>query len=138
MTKKPKKSGNEPLHSHSYQIGSQYHPLSQFLGCCLGNEPTPLSPRIQAIRSSLEPGNIITPVTISPNQPFQIYQDMIVGDILANFPKTKSYFHEIHPLGLLSPALDQISLEIFFSDIPVDIKQICQELTQIINFQSDQ
>jgi len=137
-TSKPAvKSQNKAAHSHKHLhtegIQSRPHPLTQFFGCCLGDEPTPLSDKIQSIRSNLHPGTTLSEVTIEAGQDFLLTKDMIVGDILVNFPQTQPYFQELHPLGLLSPALNHISLEIFFSDLPVDLDQICQELTQLVN-----
>lgn len=120
-------------HIHQQKDQSRPHPLTQFFGCCLGDDPAPLSPKIQNIRENLENGQI-EDVIITPGQKITISKEMIVADILVNFPQTKSLFHELHPLGLMSPVLDQISLEIFFSDQPdIDLENICLQLESIVN-----
>jgi len=133
MTTKDDKISQPHQHKHNHVHNSHPHPLTQFFGCCLGNEPTPLSPKIQNIRENLGNGQI-EDVIITPGEKITISKDMIVADILANFPQTKAFFHELHPLGLMSPVLDQISLEIFFSDQPdIDLENICRQLESIVN-----
>jgi hypothetical protein len=126
-------SADHSGHQHVHATGQgRPHPLTQFFGCCLGNDPTPISPKIQAIRENLGNGQTESTI-IQPGHHLTISQDMVVADILANFPQSRPFFQELHPLGLLSPALDKISLEIFFSDLPVDLEQICQQLENLVN-----
>jgi hypothetical protein len=133
MTTKANTNSDAHQHNHNHGDNSRPHPLTQFFGCCLGDDPAPLSPKIQSIRENLENGQI-EDVIITPGGEITISKDMIVADILANFPQTKSLFHELHPLGLMSPVLDQISLEIFFSDQPeLDLENICLQLESIVN-----
>ena len=118
---------------HEQNPQSRPHPLTQFFGCCLGDDPAPLSPKIQSIRENLGNGQT-EDVIITPGEKITISKDMIVADILANFPQSKTLLHELHPLGLMSPVLDQISLEIFFSDQPeLDLENICLQLESIVN-----
>jgi hypothetical protein len=133
MTTKANTNSDAHQHNHNHGDNSRPHPLTQFFGCCLGDDPAPLSPKIQSIRENLENGQI-EDFIITPGGKITISKDMIVADILANFPQTKSLFHELHPLGLMSPVLDQISLEIFFSDQPeLDLENICLQLESIVN-----
>jgi hypothetical protein len=57
---------------------------------------------------------------------------MIIGDVLLNFPQIRPFLEDLHPLGLMSPLLDQITIEMFFSDQEVDIENICQHITNLI------
>lgn len=118
-------------HHHHTDRQSRPHPLTQFFGCCLGDEPTPISPKIQQLREQLNSSSI---EEVSTDTEFlAITSDMIVGDILAHFPQTRNYLEDLHPLGLLSPQLDSITLEIFFSDQKVNLDEICQKLSDIIS-----
>ncbi len=122
-------------HQHSHkedQKGQRPHPLTQFFGCCLGDEPTPISPKIQSLRESLN-NTKTEEINLETAQNLEITSDMIIGDILLNFPQTKSYLEDLHPLGLLSPKLSETTLEMFFSDMNHDLETICQKLTQIIS-----
>ncbi len=124
-------------HHHPHQItdgnpNGRPHPLSHFFGCCLGNDPTPISPNIQELRLRLGEGHLEN-VTITPGEAFSITPDMIVADLIFNFPDIGKYLENLHPLGMMSPQLEQISLEIFLADLPVEIEQICQDLNKLIN-----
>lgn len=122
-------------HPHSTPLtdkGQRPHPLAAFFGCCLGDDPAPISPKIQKLREQL-PQSATEELTIIPGEHLTITKDMIIGDVIANFPLARSIFEEIHPLGLLSPLLDQISIEMFLSDLNTDADQICASLTSLIN-----
>ncbi|MCC6643380.1 hypothetical protein IT411_01405 [Candidatus Peregrinibacteria bacterium] len=118
-------------HHHSTDQHSRPHPLTQFFGCCLGDEPTPLSPKIQKIREQLNDSSVEEIAANSAT--LKITSDMIVGDILINFPHTRTYLEDLHPLALLSPQLNSITLEMFFSDQKVDLEKICQDLSDLIS-----
>jgi hypothetical protein len=144
MKKTPShKSGKDTVHKHDHSAAGSHshvqtdqskssHPFAAFFGCCLGAEPAPVSPKIQQLREQL-PELATEELVITPGQPITITKDMIIGDVLANFPLARSIFEEIHPLGLLSPRLDQISIEMFLSDLNTDADQICASLTSLIN-----
>lgn len=125
------------MHTHLHVPEAQLkpsarpHPLAAFFQCCLGDEPAPLSPKIQKLREQI-PSSEAQEIHLKPGQKIIITKDMIIGDILTNFPETKTIFEDIHPLGLLSPLLDRITIEIFLSDINVDPDLICQSLSQLI------
>lgn len=125
--------GSTLSHSHTHtEKGERPHPLAAFFGCCLGDEPAPISQKIQQLREQL-PESVTEELIVIPGQPVIITKDMIIGDVIANFPLARSIFEEIHPLGLLSPRLDQISIEMFLSDLNTDPDQICASLTSLIN-----
>jgi len=139
MKKAPSsKSGKKAIHVHKHAhnhlptTGERPHPLAAFFGCCLGDEPAPISEKIQSLRKKL-PESSTEELKITPGQPIQITKDMIIGDVIANFPLARDIFEEIHPLGLMSPRLDQISIEMFLSDLNTDPDQICASLTSLIN-----
>lgn len=126
-----KEATHKHHHTHQHE-GSRPHPLTQFFGCCLGDDPAPISPKIQSIRENLGKDQDL-PVIIRPGQYLVITPDMVVADLLINFPQIKPLLEDLHPLGLLSPVLDQISLEIFFADLAVDVKAVCQQLESLVN-----
>lgn len=139
----PQKSAKKPTtkhrhsaaasHSHIHAMqGKKPHPLAAFFGCCLGAEPAEISPKIQQLREKL-PESTTEELNIIPGQTIIITKDMIIGDVIANFPLVLSVFEDIHPLGLLSPRLDQISIEMFLSDLNTDPDEICVGLTSLIN-----
>lgn len=103
-----------------------------FFECCLKEDPAPIPEKLQNLRRKL-PESSYTDVEYKLNQEFTVLPDMIVQDLLTTFPKIKEYLEELHPLGLMSPALSHTSLEILFSDIEADIEQICNDLSHIIN-----
>lgn len=108
---------------------SRPHPLSGFFACLLGDEPAPISEKIQTLRENLtESETIEEPL----GQSLIISKDMVVLDLINSFPKIKDYLQDIHPLGLLSPRLDQTTLELFVSDLNLDIDDICADLTKLI------
>lgn len=120
-------------HSHIHHDHSKRpHPLSHFFGCCLGEDPAPLSKKIQDLRKNL-PDHQFEEIKIIQGEPFLISADMIVGDILFNFPQTREIFQEIHPLGLLSPILDQTTIEMFLADLTISVEDTCTELNKKIN-----
>ena len=130
----PAKIKHNHQHHHSNQnpaATSRPHPLAAFFQCCLGNEPAPLSPKIQKLRDKI-PSSQTLEIHLKPGQKITITKDMIIGDVLANFPENKNIFEDIHPLGLLSPLLDQTTIEIFLSDLNIDADLICQSLSKII------
>jgi len=134
-----KKQGEKHVHTHGSShshplpgLGERPHPLAAFFGCCLGDEPAPISQKIQKLRELL-PESSTEELSIIPGQPITITKDMIIGDVIANFPLAKSIFEEIHPLGLLSPLLGQTTIEMFLSDLNTDADQICASLTSLIN-----
>jgi hypothetical protein len=44
-----------PSHQHSHpQSTSRPHPLANFFNCCLGDEPTPISDKVQQLRENLD------------------------------------------------------------------------------------
>lgn len=100
--------------------------------CCLKEEPTPIPEKLQNLRQKL-PESTYTNVKYRSNREFTVLPDMIVQDLLITFPYIKEYLEELHPLGLMSPALSRTSLEMLFSDIEADIKQICEDLSNLIN-----
>jgi len=124
-------SDQHPDHAHDHNHQKKT-PFLNFFECCLGDEPAPLSKKIQNLRENYA-DHQITAEVISPNQIIIIEKDMIVGDLLINFPEIKTTLEDLHPLGMLSPLLDRISLEIFLSDLNVDPEQICQHLSTLIN-----
>lgn len=131
------KNAHMAEHSHKHQHKSQEngprpHPLTQFFGCCLGDEPTPISPKIQSLRESL--GSKQTEeIDLQKVEHLEVTSDMIIGDIIFNFPQTRPYLEDLHPLGLLSPRLDQTTIEMFFSDLNPNLEDICKKLTTIIS-----
>ncbi|MCC7432845.1 hypothetical protein IT412_04985 [Candidatus Peregrinibacteria bacterium] len=134
MHKHDSKQPGHDHHSHSHDQESQNsqsrpHPLAGFFACLLGDEPAPISEKIQTLRE-----NLTTSETIEETlkQDLIISKDMVVLDLINNFPKIKAYLQEIHPLGLLSPRLDQTTLELFLSDLNLDIDVICADLTKLI------
>jgi hypothetical protein len=139
--KQPKKPlspppGDQSRHNchtdHSHQHTPAKNNLLNFFECCLTDDPAPLSPKILQARENLQ-DQAFEPVEISSENTFQVTSDMIVADLLFNFPLLRGYLENLHPLGLMSPALDRISLELFFSDLDKNIDQICQEMTDLIN-----
>jgi hypothetical protein len=123
-------------HSHSHQ---RPHPLANFFNCCLGDEPTPISDKVQQLRENLD---INHSEEISPDQlkngDFDITPDLITGDLINNFPQIKDYLKEIHPLAMLSPSLHLITLEIFLSDLNLSEQQLAeiyQKLNSLIRTQ---
>ena len=125
--------GHSHKHQHkSQEKGARPHPLTQFFGCCLGDEPTPISPKIQSLREGLN-SNSTEEIDLQKVENLEITADMIVGDIIFNFPQTRAYLEDLHPLGLLSPRLDQTTIEMFFSDLNPALEEVCQKLTQIIS-----
>lgn len=126
-------TGHHHQNEHKGQgNGHRPHPLAQFFGCCLGDEPTPISPKIQSLRENLNSKNTVE-INLKEVEHLEITPDMIIGDIIFNFPQTRSYLEDLHPLGLLSPRLDQTTVEMFFSDLNPDLKEICQKLTALIS-----
>ncbi len=115
---------------HSHQNAYQEHPLNSLFNCCLENKPTPISPRIQKLRKQKLRGKIQI-ITIKPHQKLIVKPNMIVGDLIAAYPLIKAELEEIHPLGLLSPTLNQTTLEIFLDDLHLNLKKICQTLTKL-------
>lgn len=110
------------------------HPLGHIFNCCLGDEPTPISNNIQNFRHNYDHNHqLITQEAIKDLQSFSIKKDMIVQDLITNFPQIKNYLQDLHPLGLLSPNLNQLSLEMLFHDIPSNIEDICLNLNKIIH-----
>ncbi len=123
-----------PNSSKLNQHNHHKHPLGHFLNCCLGDEPTPISNNIQNLRYNYDHNHqFITQEAIKDIQSFFIKKDMIVQDLIINFPQIKNYLQDLHPLGLLSPNLNQLSLEMFFHDIPANIEDICLNLNKIIH-----
>jgi len=118
-------------HSHSHQH-DPLQPFSSFFECCISEDSGKLSDKIQQLRQNYAEHQITAEV-ITPNQAIFIEKDMIVGDLLLNFPEIRPVLEDIHPLGLMSPLINQISLEIFLSDINVDPELICQQLSTLIN-----
>lgn len=139
-------SSNQPnmtkshSHQHSQPSNSRPHPLANFFNCCLGDEPTPISDKVQQLRENLD---LNQTEEIAPEQ-FQtgkiiITPDLIIGDLINNFPQIKPYLQEIHPLGMMSPSLHLITLEIFFSDLNLpakDLTEIYSELGKQISQKS--
>jgi hypothetical protein len=119
---------NHQHHHKKDQNGSRPHPLAGFFACLLGDEPAPISAKIQDLRQKLPDSQSIEE---NINEKLIISSDMVVLDLIVNFPKIKNYLEEIHPLGLLSPNLDKISLELFLSEFNLDLDKICHELTQL-------
>lgn len=119
----PIKKTGSPQNTH------QEHPNKLF-NCCLGNEPTPLSHKIQQLREQKLHGQIKI-VTIKANQKLTVEPNMIVGDLIASYPLIKVELQEIHPLGLLSPTLNQTTLEFFLADLHLNLKEVCQTLTKL-------
>ncbi|MGL5831363.1 MAG: hypothetical protein ACRCZE_04415 [Candidatus Altimarinota bacterium] len=117
-----------PSHQHSHsQSNSRPHPLANFFNCCLGDEPTPISDKVQQLRENLD---LTKTEEISPEQ-FQsgeiiLSSDIIIGDLINNFPQIKPYLQEIHPLGMMSPSLHLITMEIFFSDLNLSTEQLAE------------
>ncbi len=107
--------------------------LLSFFQCCMTDTPAPLPEKLLKLRESLQQPQIAESI-YRPGQPFVISEEMIVGDLLFNFPQLHEYFQEKHPLGLLSPVLDRTSLEMYFADLPVKIDDICRDLSDLINF----
>ncbi len=119
-------------HKHKHSHDHEQDPLSAFFGCCLTEDPTPISAKIQQLREQL-PETHNTELTVIPGQNITITKDMIIADVMTTFPITRQVFEDLHPLGLLSPSLDKISIELFLSDLQIDPDQICAELTNLIN-----
>lgn len=108
------------------------HQLTKFFECCLKDGAAPIAPKIMQVRENLSASGLSETHHV-PGQTFQVSGDMIVGDLLFTFPQIEPLLQDWHPLGLLSPALNRTSLELFFSDLPVDLKDICLKLNQVIN-----
>ena len=132
------KNHHDHGHHHSHDHGhddlsktqSRPHPLAGFFACLLGDDPAPISEKIQKLREVIpESQTIEQPLEKS----LQITKDMVVLDLISNFPQIKDYLEEIHPLGLLSPRLDQISLELFLSDFNLDLDKLCSDLTKLVH-----
>lgn len=106
--------------------------IAQFFGCCLGAEPAPIPEKIQTARTNLS-NNSVTEIHHQPGEPFHITPDMIIADLLLTFPIIKNYLEDLHPLGLLSPALETTSLEMFLLDFNLNLDEICRDLDCLIN-----
>jgi hypothetical protein len=106
-----------------------------FFECCLTDTPAPIPEKLQALRQKL-PERSYSSVKYRKNKDFTIFPDMIVADLLLTFPYLKDQLSELHPLGMMSPALSQISLEMLFSDMEIDIPKVCQDLASLINQQN--
>ncbi len=126
-----KKHCTDNSHCHDQKPQNTGFPFG-FFECCLKDEPAPLPPKIQDLRAALPTSNL-EEINIKPGEKFQVSGDMIIADLLLNFPQIKTYLEDLHPLGMLSPQLDRISLEIFFSDQDQDLGVICDRLNKIIN-----
>lgn len=125
-----------PSHQHSGHSHQRPHPLSGFFNCCLGDEPTPISDKVQQLRENLD---IHQSEEISADQlkngEFDVTPDLITGDLINNFPQISDYLEEIHPLGMLSPSLHLITLEIFLADLNFStdqLKEIYQKLNTLV------
>lgn len=106
--------------------------IKHFFQCCLTDEPTPIPKKIQTLRQKI-PESKYASVEYKKEKSFTILPDMIIADLIFTFPYLKTYLSELHPLGMMSPALDKTSLEMLFADIEADINKVCQELTNLIN-----
>jgi hypothetical protein len=123
-----------PHHDHEHRNQDlTLRKLTEFFECCLKDGPRPLSDKVQQIRKSIPQSNATTETRHIPGQNFTVSTDMIVADLLFTFPQIKPLLEDLHPLGLMSPALKTTSLEMFFADQPVNLEQICSDLSQIIN-----
>jgi hypothetical protein len=126
-----KKHCIDKTHDPSQKAAKKASPFS-FFECCLKDEPAPLSQKIRDLRAALPTANL-EEIIIKPGEQFRVSGDMIVADLLFNFPQIRPYLEDLHPLGLLSPQLDRTSLEMFFSDQDQNLSLICEGLDQIIN-----
>lgn len=112
--------------------------MHDLFSCLLTETPAPIPARLQNLRQKLyESSTTETPLPSATTPPsevevFTITPDMVVLDLITNFPQIKTYLHDLHPLGLLSPNLDKINLELFLSDFNVDVDEVCAELTELI------
>lgn len=128
-TDSPQNCQKHSDHSHRHSSAKEFF---QFFSCCLGEDPAPISDKIQNLRAQL-PENSMEEVKYTPGTNFQVLPDMVVGDLLTTFSQIRPYLEELHPLGLLSPALNATSLEMFLIDFDLDLQTVCQELESLIN-----
>lgn len=104
----------------------------QHFSCCLKTEPTPLSENFQHLRKQLKSSKIKN-IQVTKKKPIKITEDMIVGDIINNFPETKKIFEDANFLGLASSAIFQESISLFLAGTGIDSQLICQELNLLIS-----
>lgn len=121
-------------HSHNQQKGdpASSQDILQFFSCCLGEDPAPISKKIQNLRANL-PESTIEEVNYHPGTAFHVSPDMVVADLLTTFSQTRPYLENLNPLGLLSPTLHTTSLEMFLIDFNVDLETVCRDLDSLIN-----